>query len=602
MKRTRCGSFACVFLFAVVFPAFLFAQTTAADGSQRVARADMRVGAAPIWSNDLGDLVESEPYLYVESAVVSTIGGTIRSFHVTGTPLWVFEPQQTVTPFLARSLEGAVYLGDTMGVFRVLNRTGRELWRLNLENPITHPPVVGWDGRVFIPVGSTIFCHTAGGHPLWSVDLGSPIAVAPMLDRAGSIAMVLENREFVRVNQFGVVERVLLDQQPFLFVSLRDGTEDSYVLFFPNGQAEKIFFNERSPRGTRLSRASFPPPPMLPAAAASSGAQFAITLSDGRVMLMSASGQILWTGNSHETAVERGSANIDASRAAMVFDERGVYSLSTRGATGFAVDGRRRFIHRFAEANSVPGFCDDGFLFVGGRDRAFHAFMLDTRPRTVPRSRFFGPYPEGNYGMGDPPPSPWSTDRQRFDYNEQNAMLARIERAIHSGQLGESEPVYVAYLMEMVSSGLNNPGHSRVRPLVSPVRRIEFIRLLGRVGSRETVPFLWHVFDRDPHPAVRAAIAEAIGTIGVDPTGRTFLSFSFFLTPNNPDRDPQLLMSAISSIAAISRFSGPPLSADGIFLLRRLYYLNWAPPVVRAQIRNELEDLFRGEGLVMHQP
>ena len=175
-------------------------------------------------------------------------------------------------------------------------------------------------------------------------------------------------------------------------------------------------------------------------------------------------------------------------------------------------------------------------------------------------------------------------------------MLERIERAISSGQLGESEPAYVGYLHEMIGFFLNDPHYSRVRPAVMPTRRVAYLRLLGRVGSRETVPFLWNIFDRDQEPAVKAACAEAIGSIGVDPNGSTFESFNFLLAANNPNRDPQLLMSATASIAALCRFSGPPLSGQGILLLRFFSNLTWAPVSIRNQIRNELQALYR-EGL-----
>ena len=582
------------FLLAVLFPGFLTAQ--APGTRQRVSLDALQVGAAPAWSRDLGSLVLGQPYLHVESVVVACDGGSVRSFYMTGTPLWNFEPDQHLTPFIARSMEGASYVCDTSGVFRAVNRVGRELWRVNLGRPISHPPVVGWDGRVFIPVGSQVFCRTAAGHPLWDIDLGSPISVTPALDRAGSLVTVLQNRDFVRVNQFSVVDRIRLDQQPLLFASLKTDSHYSYVLFYTNGTAEKLVFNENAPQGRRFSRQSFPSLPALPAAVAARDDQFAVTLRDGRVLLVNEAGRVVWTGDSHETAVERGSANLDPTRATMVFDERGIYSLSTRGATGFDVSGRRRFIHKMAEANSIPGFSDEGMLFVPGRDRHLHVFKLDNRPRTVRRSRFYGPDPEGNYGMGNPPPSPWAGDRHRFDSIQQDIMLARIERAIDSGQLGESEPIYVAYLMEMIGFFLNDPHHSRVRPSVSPVRRVDLIRLLGRIGSRETIPFLWNIFDRDPEPSIKAACAEAIGNIGVDPTGRTFVSYNFFLSANNPNRDPQLLMSAISSIAALCRFSGPPLSGEGIVLLRHFSNLTWVPPIIRNQIRNELEALYR-EGL-----
>jgi outer membrane protein assembly factor BamB len=173
-----------------------------------------------------------------------------------------------------------------------------------------------------------------------------------------------------------------------------------------------------------------------------------------------------------------------------------------------------------------------------------------------------------------------------------------IERAINSGQIGENEGAYVAYLMEMIGFFLNDPHYSRVRPAVSPMRHVELIRLLGRIGSRETVPFLYNIFDRYHEPSVKSACAEAIGAIGVDPFGSTFESYNFLLAANNPNRDPQLLLSATSSIAALCRFSGPPLSGDGIMLLRHFSNLSWAPAAVRNQIRMELDALYN-EGLDM---
>jgi hypothetical protein len=196
---------------------------------------------------------------------------------------------------------------------------------------MTHPPVVGWDGRVFIPVESQIFCRTAAGHPLWNIDLGSPIAVAPTLDRSGSLITVLQNQDFVKVHQFSAVERVRLNQQPLLFVSLKTNTEYSYVLLYSNGEAEKLIYNESAPRGNRLSRHSFPSLPVPPASVAARDDQFAVTLRDGRVLLMNEAGQTLWTGNSHETALERGSANLDPSRATMSLT-KGAFTVSQPGA------------------------------------------------------------------------------------------------------------------------------------------------------------------------------------------------------------------------------------------------------------------------------
>ena len=586
---------ALLFLMAFAFPVFLQAQSQSVPQKATLA-AMQQVRAAPVWKQDLGDLVQGQPFLQAESAVVACAGGSIRSYYMTGTDLWHFEPSESVTPFIARSVEGASYICNASGSFRAINRVGRELWRVNLEKQISFSPVVGWDGRVFIPVGSQIFCRTAAGFPLWSIDLGSPMVVAPVLDHAGSLITVLQNRDFIRVSQFSAVERVRLDRQPNLIVSLKSETLDSYALLFPSGETARVNYTENASKGSKLSISGFPSLPAVPAAAASMGSQFTVTLRDGRVLLIDGDGKTLWTGNSHESAAEKGSANIDQAKAAMVFDERGIYCLSTRGATGFAADGRRRFILNIEEASSIPAFSDEGVLYVCGRDKALHAYKLDSKQRMVARSKYYGPEPEGNYGMGNPPASPWSGDDRRFHDDQQDIMYATIDKAISSGQLGEDEPAYVAYLMEMIGFFLNDPHYSRVRPAVKPPQRVALIHLLGKVGSRETVPFLWNIFDKDAEPAIKAACAEAIGAIGVDPKGSTFESYNFLLAANNPNRDPQLLMSATSSIAALCRFSGPPLSGDGIMLLRFFSNLSWAPNTIKSQIKNEIDALYK-EGI-----
>jgi outer membrane protein assembly factor BamB len=248
------------------------------------------------------------------------------------------------------------------------------------------------------------------------------------------------------------------------------------------------------------------------------------------------------------------------------------------------------------ESSGVPSISDEGILYATGKDNVLRVYKLDARPRTIPIARFYGPEPEGNYGMGNPPPSPWVGDDSRYHDINQDRVYAEIQEVIRSGQVGKNEPVYVAYMMEMIGFFIGHPQTSAVRPRVKPEQRVRLIRLLALVGSRETVPFLWNIFDKDNEPAVRRACADAIGVIGVDPTGRSFYSYNYLLTPNNPNYEPQLILAASSSIAMLCRFSGPPLSAEGIRLLRYFSNLPTLPNAVKTQIRNEIEGLFQ-EGL-----
>lgn len=566
------------------------------SAQERVNPRNAPVSAAPLWQAEIGYTVRSTPHLQASSAVLAGEDGRLRAFYMSGTPLWDFDARGRVVPYIVRSFEAVSYISNTDGIFMAVNRVGRELWRIDLGRPISFAPVVGWDGRVFIFLGSTIICRTASGNSLWTLDLGSPIAFAPILDRRGHVATVLQNFDFVTVGPFSHLERIRLDSLPVMIVSLKDGDQYSYILFYQSGEMEKIIFNASASEGNRLSRSSFRSLPGIPAAAASRGAHFAVVLRDGRTLHMDAQGNILWTRNSHEALEENGSGNLMMAHASVMYDERGIYVITTRGVTGFAPEGRRRFVFRpNIEFSGIPAISDEGLLYAAGTDNILRVYRIDARPRTIPISRFFGPEPEGTYGMGNPPPSPWSTDHARFNIQNQNMMYERIRNSIQSGQIGRNEPLYVAYLMEMIGS-FNHPQFSTVRPAVTPPNRVRLIRLLAQIGSRETVPFLWDVFDNDREPSVRRACADAIGIIGIDPTGRSLVSFFFLLSPNNPNIDPQLVLAATTSIARLSRFAGPPLSQEGMRVLRAFTNLTSLPHSVRAQIRNEIDALFH-EGL-----
>jgi outer membrane protein assembly factor BamB len=275
----------------------------------------------------------------------------------------------------------------------------------------------------------------------------------------------------------------------------------------------------------------------------------------------------------------------------MVFDDRGIFTFSKNGGTAFAEDGRRRWILHFPVTSAIPAFSDEGLLYTCGNDRTLYTYKVESRVRNVPRSKYYGPDPEGTYGLGNPPPSPWANDDGRFIEQNMASMYNTIDQATRTGQIGEMEPVYVAYLMEMISYHLNKPQTSQVRPPVMPPRRRDLIGLLARMGSRETIPFLIGIYNRDREPAIKAACVEAIGTIGVDPRGEAVQSFFFLLSADNANRDAQLLESAASSIAALCRFSGPPLAADGILLLTMIARHRDFPPKVKQQAQAEINAL-----------
>jgi len=328
--------------------------------------------------------------------------------------------------------------------------------------------------------------------------------------------------------------------------------------------------------------------PSPPLTAAGKDNEAAVLLKDGKVALITPeyplptvssdripSGmKILWTQASHINSSELANAN----SANLIFDERGVYVLSRGGATGFTSDGRMLWMTRLSRAAVIPAFGDDGILFSGGVDWVLYAYHLEDRVR-VKQRLLYGEASDGDYGTGNPGPSSWDGYYYRFYDAELRERLSEIQSAIRSGAIGGNEKEYAAYLMEVASSRE-----------ASILYRIEAVRLLSYIGSRETIPFLANLFTRDNDFSIKAAVAASIGRIGVDPEGLALRAFENAILPPARLLNDEALLAVASAIGALCRFSGPPLSGTGIRLLTILSGYD-AFPVVRNQAQREIRSL-----------
>jgi outer membrane protein assembly factor BamB len=562
-------------LFTVVFP-LLHAQ----DGEETLPPT-----ASPIWREALEGMVTGIPSVQGETVVVVLDGGNLKTYTRQGTFLWEYFAGGKLCPYVTRSREGTSYICRTNGTFIVINRAGRELWRMDLGSPLSAPVLVGWDGRLFIPSGDEFVCYTAAGYPLWGKKLPAPIALAPVADKAGGLLMVLENREFLAVDPFGKTRSWTLPAVPAAIAPLNSGTipenQGTVLIFYETGAVDSL---SHDPEGNyTLNSNIFSGLPSPPLAAASRQDMAALVLTDGRVLLLSgSSGKILWTGESHLGAGKKPDEGVS-----MLFDERGIYVLSRTGASAFTEDGRRLWILELEGAAAIPAFSDEGILFSGGEDWILYAYQTEARTRSLPRS-LYGPSPEGTYGLGIPPSASW--EDYVIGFGEIDTYLKRIREDIFTGQVGENERDYTAYLMELSGSFIRTPGVSAVRPPVHINYRSEGARLLGYIGSRETIPFLVTLVFYEREPLVKAAAVEAIGRIGLDPDGMALGVFSAMLTPGTPGMDERTLRAIAAATGALCRFSGPPLSNNGIKILTTLTG-NEYPQAVRRQAKEEINSL-----------
>jgi outer membrane protein assembly factor BamB len=394
---------------------------------------------------------------------------------------------------------------------------------------------------------------------------------------------VLENGEFLSIDPFGKTRSRTLPAVPAAISPLGGGETPDTLIFYQTGAVD-ILRRDGDGNQTLLSGA-FPSLPAPPLAAVSRKDLAALTLTDGRVLLLSGSGgRILRTVESHLRAGE----TPPDKEVSMIFDERGIYVLSRSGASGFTEDGRRLWILELTGTAAIPAFSDEGILFAGGEDWILYAYQPEYRG-DFPRSSPYGSSP-GTYGLGGPPPLSWADYALAF--GEIDTHLEQIRRDIFAGRLGENERDYTAYLMALSGSFIRTPGASVVRPPVHIRHRIAGARLLGYIGSRETIPFLVSLLYYEPEALVKLAAAEAIGRIGLDPEGIALEVFSAMLSPPVPEGDDRVLTAIAAATGTLCRFSGPPLSARGIKILTTLTESGY-PPMVRERAREELNALRR---------
>jgi outer membrane protein assembly factor BamB len=556
----------CVFL--------LFAAISVFPQSQIVQREQGLVTSDPLWRQAVGGAMLSLPHVQAQSAVAALDGGSIKAYSTAGNLLWTYSARGRISPYVTRSREGTCYLSRTNGIFIAVNRSGRELWRRRLDNPLCAGVVTGWDGRLFVPTDKKLFCYTASGNLLWTKIYEHSFLLPPKLDHSGGITFALENNEVYRVDPFGNTRIWTLTGRPAAVLSIE---EQRLVILYTDGTMQIIGIMEDwyISAQSETDFSFLPRLPQDPIAAVSRGNNIAAVFSGGRTIFVSVDERsVIWSADSHIAEYIRTGGRPEGG-AEMLFDERGVYVLSRNGATGFSYEGRRLWFTYLSNAAAIPALGEDGVLYSGGRDWILYAYKIEDRVLPQRRS-VYGPVPEGSYGTG----LPNSVYMENIPLNEYEtrAKLDQIGAAVNSGRVGTNEPEWMSFLLT-VSAG-HEPFQYRIRAL----------NLLARIGSQETVPWLIDIFRREIEPSVRAAAAAAIGAIGVDPDGEALQTFLDLIIQGGGIRDEQVLLALACATGALCRFSGPPLSETGVRILT-LLSASSQPPIVRRQANTELSSL-----------
>ncbi|MDR2491753.1 MAG: PQQ-binding-like beta-propeller repeat protein [Spirochaetaceae bacterium] len=534
-----------------------------------------------LWRQSLGGAILSVPSAQLHTVTVLTEGGFIRTYGESGQMLWDYSVNGRLAPFLTRSNTGMTFAGRTNGSFFALSRAGRLLWEKRLGEAVSWAPLVGWDGRVFVFLKKRIVCFTASGNQLWEYKLDDQIYSQPAADSKGGFIAVLNNNILLLVNAFGGVKQVEIIGPP---VAVLPGVYPEILVLYPDGDIETIKNGVSPKKGIADARAAekqaagkqpagkqdagvkiaeqaadggIPPDSTAirrlggrPAAAVQNKRHAVVLLESGEIMLWSLDdGKPLWKKN----------AMLGVNRGRLLFDERGIYMFSMSGAAGWTMEGAMLWNMRVQGLAIPPALSDDGILFTGGSNWLLYAYQVEHRSRAETANIGFPynlPY-EGNYGFGTAP----SSSAQMFvDAEDMDDALKSIGRLIRSGDIGTDELAAVKMLFVLANGGdaLTSAGFTQ---------RIEAIRLLGFIGTREMIPFLITKLHAERDSNIKAAIVETLGKIGVDPHQQVLGHFEALVSQAIEAKDGRLLSALAEAIGRLCRFSGPPLSDPGIRLL-----------------------------------
>jgi outer membrane protein assembly factor BamB len=586
----------CLLLLAVCSqPIFAQSGNTATPslGSSPSRDGNAPVDSAYLWRQAVGGAVIGRPTVQAQSVVLALDGGNIKAYSVSGRPLWDFSARGRLSPYVTRSREGTSYICRTNGIFIAVNRIGRELWRINIGGALAGPVVSGWDGRVFIPAARKIFCYTASGNLLWEKELESKIAAGPWLDQGGGILLALENAQVVRITHYGASSSWRLPAIPRILLSTNGNPdkgniavgrapERSILALHANGNVQLLDMAFPNTAPVNLPRL-----PSAPLAAAGRGEYAAVAIAGGQVVLLSGlNGEVQWTTDSRVRFRDD---------AAIIYDERGIYVLNINGAAGFSADGKRQWYTVLKNASGIPAFDDEGVLYSGGKDWILYAWKLEERALNQKKT-LYGPAPEGFYGTGIYPTSAFVSLSEYYNEEAVKKELESMRKEIFAGRVGEHEREWLVRLMEIANGifaddGLRQSMFIYNRPRAHISQRITALQLLSRIGSSETIPWLSRFFRQETESLIKAAAAQAIGGIGVDPDG---IALREFQNAANVGGDEQMLSAVAAATGALCRFSGPPLFTTGSRVLVTLSNPN-QPPAVRRQALREMEGLAPNE-------
>ncbi len=450
--------------------------------------------------------------------------------------------------FIACDAYGRAVVSDGAAGIALVNRAGQEVWRVDLGAAPASAPAIASDGRVFVVAGSTLLAFAPNGKRLWTAALpaapGAPVVIGP---GGGPAIGLADGSALLYPPGGGVPVTIRMNSAPValaaspdrLAAALADG---SVVVSEPGaaGAGVPVRLGSR-PTGLRYSSDGF----------------YALG-SDGTLLAVDADGLERW-----RTAVPIGSGQA----ALEAFDGRAVV-LTKSAVRSYGADGELYRTLKLTNAVSLPAIAPTGAVFAGGADWILYAYRFEL-PLSAAAPPAIAPLDYEALDAVAREEAYWSI--APYDDSIVMERLDYIEKSLESGTIGGESRDSSLYLAAVALGRMDAPFGSGIAAAGpsprGPLPRIVACGLLGRMGLPQAVPMLVDVFERDPEPAVKAAAAQAVAAIGLDPEGRALGAFA---RATERRMDSRTAAAVIDAIDGLYRASGALDDRAGILALVRL--------------------------------
>jgi outer membrane protein assembly factor BamB len=466
---------------------------------------------------------------------------------------------ERVADCLGISRDGTLYAGLTTGKLAAVNQAGNIIWKIELDEAPGSDPYVLNDGTIILQgEGDSLYAVSHTGYIRLKREMDASITGQPVLaERKGGnegdnvIVISTEDNKLYALSRYNKILWIQTTPGIPLYSMYSENTvyavtDNGYLCAYAvDGTAlwTKELEVEQEPSGLRDLEESVAHKPI-----AAAGRIF-FPLLGGDVPVFDSEGRYLET-----KTVQTGEGGAIRCTA----DNSGTLYCVTE-ATGIGASSPEKSVGPlFGEPVLTP----EGRLYVGGGDWILYAFQTDAEVSVEPSPDIiYKPLTEEQLD---------TVFRSNMDYqflknlarsldrNGKEQFIDEVAERAESHTLGSSEPYVIGLLTLLAGEGVLTPYFSNKQSQKQiPALRIEALRLLGKIGSKNTAFFLDTLLRYEYDEHVSAAAIRAAGALRVDPAGALLETIQIQLrkdsTAGCTDR---LASAAIDTVNSIVHYRG----------------------------------------------